>query len=72
MDHIPINGFTGTVIIFHGVDVISDKRIRVAVYNLLSHVLNIGRRFKSTCLMTNQFPSNKDDTRCILHACPIF
>ena len=63
IDPIPIKEFSDSVIIFDDVDVISDKRIRDGVYNLLNQVLEIGRHFKITCLMTSQLPSNRSDTR---------
>ena len=44
---------TESVIIFDDIDVISDKKIRDGVYALLNQVLEIGRHFKITCLMTN-------------------
>ena len=72
MDPIPIKEFSDSVIIFDDVDVISDKRIRDGVYNLLNQVLEIGRHFNITCLMTNHLPSNRNDTRRILNECHIF
>jgi hypothetical protein len=72
MDPIPIKSLANLVIIFDDVDVISDKRIRDGVYNLLNQVLEIGRHFNITCLMTNHLPSNRNDTRRILNECHIF
>ena len=72
LDPIAIKEFTESVIIFDDVDVISDKKIRDGVYNLLNQVLEIGRHFKITCLMANHLPSNRNDTRRMLNECHIF
>jgi hypothetical protein len=42
------------------------------VYTLLNQVLEIGRHFKISCLMTNHLPSNRSDTRRILNECHNF
>jgi len=55
------------------VDVISDKKIRDAVYNFyLNPILEIGRHFCISAIMTNHLPSNRSDTRRILNECHIF
>ena len=71
-DPIPIAEFANSAVIFDDVDVISNKKIREAVYSLLNQVLEIGRRFKIACLMTNRLPSNRSDTRRILSECRVF
>jgi hypothetical protein len=59
MDPIPIKEFCViSVIIFDDIDVLNDKRIRDGVYSLLNQVLEIGRHFNISCLMTNHLPSN--------------
>ena len=60
------------MVIFDDIDVISDKKIREAVYIVLSQVLELGRHFRITCLVTNHLPSNKSDTRIILNECHVF
>ena len=67
-----IEEFANSVIIFDDIDVLSNKQIRNAVYDLLNQVLEIGRHFKITCLMTNHLPSNRTDTRRILNECHSF
>lgn len=71
-DPLPIKEFENSVVIFDDIDVISDKKIRDAVYSLLNQVLEIGRHFNITCLMTNHLPSNRSDTRRILNECHAF
>ena len=45
---------------------------RDGVYNLLNQVLEIGRHFSISCLVTNHLPSNRNDTRRILNECHAF
>ena len=54
---------TTTKLISDDVDVISNNRIREAIYHLLDQVLEIGRHFYVTCLVTNHLPSNRSETR---------
>ena len=44
--------------IFDDIDVISDKLIREAVYNILDQILEIGRHFKIHCIVTYRHPNN--------------
>ena len=71
-DPIPIKEFEKSVVIFDDIDVISDKKTREAVYGLLNQILEIGRHFNITCLVTNHLPSNRSDTRRILNECHVF
>ena len=66
-DPIGVEEFQDSVVIFDDIDVISDKKIRDAVYNILNKVLEIGRHFKITALVTNHLPTNGKDTRRILN-----
>ena len=56
-----------SICIFDDIDVISDKKIREAVYDVLNQVLEIGRRYTIQCVVTNHLPTNGKDTRCILN-----
>ena len=71
-DPISIKDFENSVVIFDDIDVISDKKIREAVYALLNQILEIGRHHSITCLVTNHLPSNRSDTRRILNECHSF
>ena len=62
---IEVEEFKDSVVIFDDIDVISDKKIRDAAYNILTKVLEIGRHFKITALVTNHLPTNGKDTRRI-------
>ena len=37
------------------------------MYNILNQVLEIGRHYKITCMVTNHLPTNGNDTRRILN-----
>ena len=71
-DPISIKDFENSVVIFDDIDVVSDKDIREAVYAMLSQILEIGRRYNITCLVTNRLPSNRPHTRRILSECHSF
>jgi len=64
----PIKGeeLRESICIFDDIDVISDKKIREAVYDILNQVLEIGRHYKIHCVVTNHLPTNGKDTRRIL------
>ena len=66
-DPIAIEDLSDSVVIFDDIDVISDKKIRDAVYNILNKTLEIGRHFKITALVTNHLPTNGKETRRILN-----
>ena len=68
-DPIEVEELKDSVCIFDDIDVISDKKIREAVYNILNQILEIGRHFKITCIVTNHLPTNGKDTRRILNEC---
>ena len=55
------------MVIFDDIDVLSNKKIRDEVYKLLNQVLEIGRHFNITCVVTNHLPTNGKDTRRILN-----
>ena len=52
---------------FDDIDVISDKKIREAVYSTVNQILEIGRHFKIHCIVANHLPTNGMDTRRILN-----
>ena len=59
---IKVQEFKESVCIFDDIDVISDKTIREAVYNILGQILEIGRHFKINCIVTNHLPTNGKGT----------
>jgi hypothetical protein len=56
-----------SAVIFDDIDVLSNKKVREEVYKLLNQVLEIGRHFNITCIVTNHLPTNGKDTRRILN-----
>ena len=56
-----------SICIFNDIDVLYDKKIRKAVYDILNQVLEIGRHYKIHCVVTNHLPTNGKDTRRILN-----
>jgi len=59
--------FSDSLVIADDVDVISDKKIREAVIDLINQVLEIGRHFRTSLIMTSHLSSNGKDTRRILN-----
>lgn len=59
--------FKDSCVIADDVDVISDKKIREAVIKLINQVLEIGRHFNISLLMTNHLSTAGRDTRRILN-----
>ena len=57
-DLVKANAFKESVCIFDDIDVISYKKIREAVYNILNQILWIGRHFSIHCIVTNHLPTN--------------
>jgi hypothetical protein len=61
--------FKDSMVIFDDIDVIRDKDIKEAIYDILNSILEIGRHFNINCILTNHLPSNGKDTRRILNEC---
>jgi hypothetical protein len=68
-DPIDTEMFKDSMVIFDDIDVIKDKKIKEAVYDILNGILEIGRHFNIDCILTNHLPSNGKDTRRILNEC---
>jgi len=66
-DPIKVDELSESVCIFDDIDVISEKKVREAVYDVLNQVLEIGRHYKIHCVVTNHLPTNGKDTRRILN-----
>ena len=57
----------GACVVFDDIDVISDKKIRNEVYNILNQLLEIGRHHRITVILTNHLPTAGKDTRRVLN-----
>ena len=66
-DPLNIEDFESSLIIFDDIDVLSDKKIKEAVYAFLNKVLEIGRHFKIDAISTNHLATDKNATRRILN-----
>ena len=72
LDPIKVDDLKESAVIFDDIDVISDKRIKEAVYNTLNQVLEIGRHHSVTVVVTNHLPTNGIWTRRILNESSIY
>ena len=66
-DPIKVAELAESMCIFDDIDVISNKKIREAVYDILNQILEIGRHYKIDCICTNHLPTNGKETRRILN-----
>lgn len=66
-DKLTSGDFPNALVIFDDIDVISDKKIREAVIATLNSVLEVGRHFKTYCIITNHLATNGKDTRRVLN-----
>lgn len=66
-DKLTAGDFEDALVIFDDIDVISDKKIREAVIATLNSVLEVGRHFKTYCIITNHLPTAGKDTRRVLN-----
>jgi hypothetical protein len=71
-DPIPSSDFKNSCVVFDDIDVISDKKIREAVYSIMNQILELNRHFNTTCLITNHLATNGKDTRRILNEASTF
>ena len=56
-----------SVVIFDDIDIITNKRQKEAVYDILNNILEVGRHHKITCIVTMHLPTNGRETRRILN-----
>ena len=59
----------GCITVFDDIDNLSNKKIRDSVYGVLNNILEIGRHFKISCLVTNHLPCMGKDGRRIINEC---
>ena len=65
-DPIKVDELRESICIFDDIDVISEKKVRKAVYDVLNQVLEIGRHYKIHCRLTSRLPASGKDIRPIL------
>lgn len=66
-DPLTVNDFRDSMVIFDDIDVISNKKHRDAVYNLLNALLETGRHTKTSVFISNHLPTAGKDTRRVLN-----
>jgi hypothetical protein len=66
---IDVSEFKNSLVVLDDIDVISDKKQRDAVYSVMNQILEVGRHFKITCVITNHLPTAGKDTRRVLNEC---
>jgi predicted AAA+ superfamily ATPase len=64
-----VEDFESSMVIFDDIDVISDKKQREAVYNILNQILETGRHFRISCIITNHLSTAGKDTKRVLNEC---
>lgn len=64
-----VEDFKNSLVIFDDIDVISNKIWRKAVYQIMNEVLETGRHYYCSCLITNHLPTARDDTKRVLNEC---
>ena len=66
-DPLDVEDLKDSLVIFDDIDVIANKKVRDAVYNILNQVLEISRHFRTYCCVSNHLPTNGIWTRRILN-----
>jgi Cdc6-like AAA superfamily ATPase len=59
-------------VIFDDCECQPDKKIREAVLSIMNQVLEVGRHYNITALITNHLPSDRNNTRRVLNEVMIF
>jgi hypothetical protein len=67
-DPYDVSEFENSLVLFDDVDVISDKKIKEAVYNIMNQILETGRHYNVSCIMTNHLATAPNLKR-ILNEC---
>jgi hypothetical protein len=52
-DPLTVEDFTESLVLFDDMDVVREKTIREACYQILNEILETGRHFKTSCIITN-------------------
>jgi hypothetical protein len=68
-DPLDVAEFKNSLVVLDDIDVISDKKQREAVYNIMNQILEVGRHFRITCIITNHLPTSGKDTRRVINEC---
>lgn len=66
---IDLEDLKDSICIFDDIDVIKNKDHRAAVYDTLNAILETGRHFNISCIITNHLPTAGKDTRRVINEC---
>lgn len=66
-DPLTVDDFKDSMVIFDDVDVIGDKKLREAVYQVMNACLETGRHTNTSMAISNHLPTAGKDTRRVLN-----
>ena len=66
-DPLDVEDLKDSLVIMDDIDVIANKKVRDAVYNILNQILEISRHFRTYRCVSNHLPTNGLWTRRILN-----
>lgn len=70
-DPLSVEDFENSLVIFDDIDVISNKFLKETVYNIMNQILETGRHFNVSCIMTSHL-SNGSNMKRILNESHFF
>jgi ABC-type dipeptide/oligopeptide/nickel transport system ATPase component len=68
-DPLKCEDFTNSIVVFDDIDCLSNKKHREEVYKILNSILETGRHYYVSCIITNHLPTAGYDTKRILNEC---
>ena len=68
-DPLSVEDFMSSLVIFDDIDVISNKKHKEVVYAMLNSILETGRHYKISCIITNHMPTAGNATKRALNEC---
>jgi hypothetical protein len=66
-DDIPIEEFKDSLVIFDDVDNISNKKLKKKVWTIMNNILQCGRHYNISCIITYHVSCNGNETKLILN-----
>lgn len=70
-DPLSVKDFQNSLVIMDDIDVIKNKKIKDAVYQIMNEILETGRHYNVSLLMSVHYP-NKSNIRTILNECHFY
>lgn len=66
-EQITAEDFKDSMVIFDDTDVIGDKKIRNKINEIMNNILQVGRHYNTSCIITTHTACNGKDTKIILN-----